>query len=114
MDLAGHRQAAPLIGGVGDPAERFGGVTVALLAGAADVLFSTADQVYPPSLVKPEDLVEGNTNCRGTTASGATIYRMFMLNNAGTADIASPSVPDSDSDGFAVAYGPTAPPAPKS
>jgi hypothetical protein len=34
-----------------------------------------------------------------------------MLSNGSTGNIASLSVPDSDSDGFAVAYGGTAPPA---
>ena len=47
-------------------------------------------------------------------ASGATVYRMFMVNNAGTAIIASPSKPDSDNDGFAVADSATAPPPPSS
>jgi hypothetical protein len=37
-----------------------------------------------------------------------------MVNNAGTATIASPSGPDSDSDGFAVADGSKAPAPPKS
>ena len=33
-----------------------------------------------------------------------------MLSNGGTGNIVSLSVPDSDSDGFAVAYGPRRPP----
>jgi Peptidase A4 family len=48
------------------------------------------------------------------TVSGATLNEIFMLNNAGTAIIASPSAPDSDSDGFAVQDGATSPPPPKS
>lgn len=47
-------------------------------------------------------------------ASGATVYQMFMVNNADTAIIASPSKPDSDSDGFTVADGATSPPPPSS
>jgi Peptidase A4 family len=42
-------------------------------------------------------------------AKGATVNRIFMVNNSDTAIIAAPSVPDVDSDGFAVAYGATAP-----
>jgi hypothetical protein len=48
------------------------------------------------------------------TASGAKAYQMFMVNNAGTAIIASPSKPDSDSDGFTVADAATSPPPPSS
>jgi Peptidase A4 family len=47
-------------------------------------------------------------------ASAATVYQIFMVNNAGTKIIAAPSVPDSDSDGFAVAYGATSPAPPSS
>jgi hypothetical protein len=47
-------------------------------------------------------------------ASGATVDQIFMLNNADTADIASPSNPDGDNDGFTVAYGATQPPPPSS
>jgi hypothetical protein len=47
-------------------------------------------------------------------ASGATLNEIFMTNNNGTAVIAAPSRPDSDNDGFAVAYGSTSPPPPKS
>ena len=46
--------------------------------------------------------------------TGATLNEIFMLNNPGTAIIASPSAPDSDSDGFTVADGATSPPPPKS
>jgi hypothetical protein len=46
--------------------------------------------------------------------SGTTVNEIFMVNNAGTAVIASPSAPDSDSDGFTVADGSTSPPAPSS
>ena len=51
-----------------------------------------------------------STSAPGTTtvyhplmsaAKGATVYQIFMVNNAGTKVIAAPSVPDSDSDGFA-------------
>jgi len=47
-------------------------------------------------------------------AAGATLNEIFMINNAGSAVIASPSAPDSDSDGFTVADGSKAPPPPKS
>ena len=46
--------------------------------------------------------------------TGATVHQMFMVNNAATKIIAAPSVPDSDSDGFAVGYGATSPPPPAS
>jgi hypothetical protein len=46
--------------------------------------------------------------------TGATVQRMFMVNKAATKIVAAPSVPDSDSDGFAVGYGATAPPPPAS
>jgi hypothetical protein len=49
-----------------------------------------------------------------TVVTGATLNEIFMLNNAGTATIASPSAPDSDHDGFTVADGATSPPPPKS
>jgi hypothetical protein len=45
---------------------------VALLAGACNVLFATAYQVYLPSLVAARDLVEGNAKLQGS-ASAATI-----------------------------------------
>ena len=45
---------------------------VALLAGACNVLFTTAYQVYLPSLVTAGDLVEGNAKLQGS-ASAATI-----------------------------------------
>ena len=47
-------------------------------------------------------------------APGATVDQIFMLNNADTATIAAPSNPDSDNDGFTVAYGSTQPPPPSS
>lgn len=47
-------------------------------------------------------------------ATGATVDQIFMLNNAGNTKIASPSNPDSDNDGFALADGATQPPAPSS
>jgi Peptidase A4 family len=47
-------------------------------------------------------------------ASGATLNEIFMLNNARTKVIASPSVADTDSDGFTVADGSTSPPPPSS
>jgi hypothetical protein len=43
-----------------------------------------------------------------------TLYQVFMINNAETAVIASPSLPDFDKDGFAMAYGATSPPPPSS
>ncbi len=49
-----------------------------------------------------------------SAAKGATVYQIFMVNNAGTKTIAAPSLPDSDSDGFAVAYGATSPAPPSS
>jgi len=41
-------------------------LAVALLAGSASVLFGTAYQVYLPSLVAPDDLVEGNAKLQGS------------------------------------------------
>ncbi len=40
-------------------------VAVALLAGAVNVFFATAYQVYLPSLVAPDELVEGNAKLQG-------------------------------------------------
>ncbi len=45
--------------------------------------------------------------------SGETVYRLFMTNNADTAVIASPSLPNSARDGFTVADGATVPPPPR-
>jgi hypothetical protein len=47
-------------------------------------------------------------------ASGATLNEIFMVNNADTAVIASPSAADSDGDGFTVADGSKSPAPPKS
>jgi hypothetical protein len=47
-------------------------------------------------------------------ASGAKVNQIFMVNNGGTAIIASPSRPDADHDGFTMADGSKSPPAPKS
>jgi Peptidase A4 family len=49
-----------------------------------------------------------------TGVTGATVYQIFMLNNAGTKIIAAPSLPDSDGDGFALADGATSPAPPSS
>ncbi len=43
-----------------------------------------------------------------------TLHQVFMVNNKGTAVIASPSLPDSSLEGFALAYGPTSPAPPSS
>jgi hypothetical protein len=48
------------------------------------------------------------------TALKAKLHRIVMVNNAGTAIIAYPSLPDADHDGFTVADGGKAPPPPKS
>lgn len=47
-------------------------------------------------------------------ATGATVNEIFMVNNGGTAVIASPSAIDSDGDGFAMADGSKSPAPPKS
>ena len=47
-------------------------------------------------------------------AADATIDQIWMMNNAGNAYIAATSNPDSDNDGFTVAYGSTQPPPPAS
>ncbi len=47
-------------------------------------------------------------------ATGATLNKIAMINNAGTAVIAAPSSADTDGDGFTVAYGSKAPAPPKS
>jgi len=44
-------------------------LTVAFLGGVASVLFNTAYQVYLPSLVAPEDLVEGNAKLAGSASA---------------------------------------------
>jgi MFS family permease len=44
-------------------------VAAALLGGAASVLFMTAYQVYLPSLVKPDELIEGNTKMQGSASA---------------------------------------------
>jgi MFS family permease len=44
-------------------------VAVQLLGGAASVLFMTAYQVYLPSLVKPGELIEGNTKMQGSASA---------------------------------------------
>jgi Peptidase A4 family len=49
-----------------------------------------------------------------TGALGATVDQILMLNNADTAIIAYPSNPDSDNDGFTVAYGSSQPAPPAS
>jgi hypothetical protein len=49
-----------------------------------------------------------------TPALGATVDQIFMVNNAGTTIIASPSSPDSDNDGYTLADGATSPPPPSS
>jgi MFS family permease len=46
-------------------------IAVQLLGGAASVLFMTAYQVYLPSLVRPEDLIEGNTKMQGSASAAA-------------------------------------------
>jgi hypothetical protein len=46
--------------------------------------------------------------------SGLTVDQILMVNNADTAIIAYPSVPDIDNDGFTVADGSTSPPPPSS
>lgn len=43
-------------------------VIVAFLTGTADVLFSTAYQVFLPRLVRPADLVEGNAKLQGSAS----------------------------------------------
>jgi hypothetical protein len=49
-----------------------------------------------------------------TLATGATLHQVFMVNNAGSAIIASPSAVDKDSDGFTLADGNVEPAPPKS
>jgi MFS family permease len=44
-------------------------VAASLLGGAASVLFMTAYQVYLPSLVKPDELIEGNTKMQGSASA---------------------------------------------
>jgi MFS family permease len=46
-------------------------VIVALLAGAANVFFATAYQVYLPVLVTPAELVEGNARLQGGASAAA-------------------------------------------
>lgn len=48
---------------------------VQLLAGAASVMFTTAYQVYLPSLVAPDDLVEGNAKLEGSFSASALVGR---------------------------------------
>jgi MFS family permease len=46
-------------------------VAVQLLGGAASVMFMTAYQVYLPSLVAPDQLIEGNTKMQGSASAAA-------------------------------------------
>jgi MFS family permease len=46
-------------------------ITVALLAGGANVFFATAYQVYLPTLVSPGDLLEANAKLQGSTSVAA-------------------------------------------
>ena len=46
-------------------------IAVQLVAGAANVLFMTAYQVYLPSLVTPGELIEGNTKMQGSASAAA-------------------------------------------
>ena len=62
-------------------------LAVALLAGAANVFFATAYQVYLPALVTAGDLVEGNAKLQGSTA-------VADLAGRGTAGLAAQAVGD--------------------
>jgi len=46
-------------------------IAVQLVAGAANVMFMTAYQVYLPSLVAPGELIEGNTKMQGSASAAA-------------------------------------------
>jgi hypothetical protein len=46
-------------------------IVVALLAGGADVFFTTAYQVYLPSIVTTGELVEGNAKLQGSASAAA-------------------------------------------
>ena len=46
-------------------------IIVQLVAGAANVMFMTAYQVYLPSLVAPGELIEGNTKMQGSASAAA-------------------------------------------
>jgi MFS family permease len=50
-------------------------VAVALLAGAVNVFFATAYQVYLPSVVKPGELVEGNAKLQGGASVASVVGR---------------------------------------
>jgi predicted MFS family arabinose efflux permease len=65
-------------------------VAVALLAGAANVFFATAYQVFLPALVTPGELMEGNAKLQGS-ASVATI------GGRGAAGLAAQAVGDATS-----------------
>lgn len=45
-------------------------IAVALAAGSVSVLFTTASRVLLPSLVTPEELIEGNAKLQGGAAAG--------------------------------------------
>jgi MFS family permease len=66
-------------------------VAVALLAGAANVFFATAYQVYLPSLVTPAELVEGNAKLQGG-ASVASIGGRGLAGLAADAIGAAPAL----------------------
>ncbi len=53
-------------------------VVIQLLAGAASVLFMTAYQVYLPSVVTPDELVEGNTKMQGSASAAAFAGRAWL------------------------------------
>ena len=44
-------------------------IAAALLAGSVSVLFTTAYRVLLPSLVTPEDLIDGNAKLQGSAAA---------------------------------------------
>jgi hypothetical protein len=83
-------------------------------------LSKTGNVTFDPGLYTtsyPPSLLTANTSTVGWSpllsgAPDAIVYRIFMLNDAASKIIAAPSVRSSDDEGFSIAYGATAPPAP--
>jgi hypothetical protein len=81
------------------------GSGLANLAQTTNVTFSPGESsIAAPGTPSYKPLLKAVT--------GGSLYQMFMVNNQGTATIASPSAPSTNKEGFTIADGSTSPPAP--
>ena len=85
-----------------------------LVGGSLAALATTTNVTFDPGLFSTGAPGSPSFKPLLKAATGATLNEIFMVNNAGTKIIASPSAADSDGDGFAVADGSTSPPPPAS